>query len=221
MKISDAGVELIKEFEGFSSRPYRDAVGVWTIGYGHIEGVGPSSPHLTLAEGKALLARDLDRKYAPYVNVLVNAGVKLTQHQFDALVSLVYNCGPGAIVASSTVGRALRAGRMHAAADGFLLWNKAGGSVLAGLTRRRKAERALFLSAARPKDALAGYASDEKRWIREYDQLRREDRDLERRKVLRRYMRAQRKRIWHAAKRDGWAKAWRRERYRSLLARSS
>lgn len=222
MKISPVGVALIKEFEGFVGHPYRDAVGVWTIGYGHTEGVGPSTPRLTQAQATALLAKDLDQRYAPPVNAL---GVKLTQGQFDALVSIVYNCGPGCIGRGTTIGNALRRGDMASAADGFLLWTKAGGRTLAGLVRRRKAERALFLSRTTTQDdPLDGYMPDEIEAIRTYDDWRRRDVNLAGRKRLRAEMREMARRISAAAKADGaqgWAKNRRRERYRSLHSRTT
>lgn len=222
MKISPTGVELIKEFEGFVGHPYRDAVGVWTIGYGHTKGVGPNSPRLTQTQATALLAKDLDREYAPHVTKL---GVKLTQGQFDALVSIVYNCGPGCIARGTTIGDALRRGNMTAAANGFLLWTKAGGRTLAGLVRRRRAERALFLSQAPTvDDQLAGYQDDEIKAIRTYDDWRRRDVNLAGRKRLRAEMREMARRIAAAAKADGaqgWAKHRRRDRYRSLHSRTT
>ncbi len=231
MKTSEAGVALIKEFEGFpfGGRPYQDMVRVWTIGYGHTEGVGPRSPRLTIQQASDLLMEDLNDKYAPHV---AHLGVDLEQNQFDALVSFVYNCGPGAI-GDTRVGRSLRARQYDAAADALLAWNKAGNQVVPGLVRRRQAERALFLAAdhadaAGRGDPLEGYTDNEKAWIREYDQLRRKDENLERRRALRDMMRAQRKRIWHLARPkekggdgQGWDHAHRRERYRSLLARTS
>jgi lysozyme len=145
-RVSHAGVELIKQFEGFPNHgnPYQDPVGVWTIGYGHIEGVGPHTPQITEPQAAALLQRDLDSKYAPSVSRL---GLPLNQNQFDALVSFVYNVGPGAISAKTRVGKALRRHDWHAAADHLLEWDKAGGHPLPGLTRRRHAERDLFLKA--------------------------------------------------------------------------
>lgn len=119
------------------------------------------------------------------------------------------------------------------------MWNKAGRPpvALAGLTRRRQAERALFLSdggsaaAGEPvpeADPLAGYTAAEIDWIREYDRLRREQRDPARRVVLRAAMTRQRKRIWRAAQpsvNGGDGKGWdwdrRRDRYHSLLERST
>ncbi|MBE2314470.1 lysozyme [Solirubrobacter sp. CPCC 204708] len=224
MRTSTVGVALIKEFEGFpyNGRPYQDMVKVWTIGYGHTKGVGPGTKPLTEAQASRLLQQDLDEHYAPAV---LNLGLPLEQNQFDALVSFVYNCGPGALAPSTTIGRELRARRWQAAADALLMWDKAGGRRVAGLTRRRHAERALFLDDI---DPLEGYTEHEKAWIREYDELRRADTDLERRRELREKMRAQRKRIWRAAQPaekggdgQGWEHAHRRSRYRSLKARSS
>lgn len=145
--ISRAGVDLIAEFEGNSLKPYRDAVGVWTIGYGHTEGVtGKTKPLVSEHAARSLLETDLNRKYAPYVAAL---HLPLTQKQFDALVSFVYNVGPGGIASTTHVGRALRRHAWREAADALLAWDKAGGKQLAGLTRRRRAERKLFLEGTR------------------------------------------------------------------------
>ncbi len=223
MKVGKPGVTLIKEFEGFpqGGRPYRDMVGVWTIGYGHTQGVGPNSPRLTEAQASELLRNDLDRQYGPAVDAI---GVTLRQNQFDALVSFVFNCGPGAVSAKMSVGRALRARDWDSAADALMLWNRAGGRPVAGLTRRRRAERALFLEAV---DPLEGYSANECAWIREYDALLRADRDPARRRVLRAEMADQRQRIWRAARPKakggdghGWDFGHRRARYASLRART-
>lgn len=140
-RVSADGVNLIKSFEGFVGHPYQDSVGVWTIGYGHTEGVCSSSPHVTEHQAASLLARDLDLKYAPYVAAL---RLPLNQHQFDALVSFVYNVGPGGIAASTRVGFYLRRRQWRHAADHLMDWDRAGGQVLEGLRRRRAAERTLF-----------------------------------------------------------------------------
>ena len=223
MRTGPAGVALIKEFEGFpfGGRPYKDMVGVWTIGYGHTEGVSASSNRLTERQASELLRKDLDEKYAPSVSAI---GVSLRQCQFDALVSFVYNCGPGAVSNQTQIGRALRAKQWSSAADHLLDWNKAGGRPVEGLTRRRKAERALFLE---KDDPLEGYTDSEKAWIREYDKLRRADKNLSRRRELLASMAEQRKRIWRAAQpagKGGDGKGWnyghRRDRYASLRART-
>jgi lysozyme len=223
MKTSPAGVALIKEFEGFpyGGRPYKDMVGVWTIGYGHTAGVSASSRPLTEGQASELLRQDLDKKYAPSVGAI---GVSLRQCQFDALVSFVYNCGPGAVSDQTKIGRALRAKQWPGAADHLLEWNKAGGRPVEGLTRRRQAERSLFLE---KDDPLEGYTDSEKGWIREYDKLRRAGENLPRRRELKASMAEQRKRIWRVAQPaekggdgNGWNHGHRRERYASLRART-
>ncbi len=223
MKLSQAGAHLIEEFEGFSAKPYRDPVGVWTIGYGSTKGVGPGSPHVTRAQAEARLMREVDAEYGAAVNAL---GVRLTQGQFDALTSFVYNVGPGGIAASTGIGRALRGGEMRRAADELLKWDKGGGRRLAGLTRRRQAERKLFLTAVQT-DPLDGYREDEKRWIREWDKIgrmnaaQRSQAVTARRETLREVMTQRRKAIWRVAQKPGgWDKANRRARYRSLSART-
>ena len=146
MKTNAAGLALIKEFEGFVPTWYRDPVGVWTIGYGHTDSAGSpkyatsKNMKLTEAEASAILQRDLER-YEADVARLVR--VPLNENQHGALVSFTYNLGAGNL-GSSTLLRKLNAGDYAGAAAEFPRWNKAGGKVLAGLTRRREAERALF-----------------------------------------------------------------------------
>ncbi|MEW6343725.1 MAG: lysozyme [Paraburkholderia sp.] len=137
------GIELIKQFEGLRLARYLDAVGKPTIGYGHL-----ILPHerfaapITASEAEALLKKDL-RNAELALRKLVR--VPITQQQFDALMAFVFNLGAGRL-RSSTLLRYLNAGAAARAADQFLVWNKAGGKPLAGLTRRRQAERKLFLS---------------------------------------------------------------------------
>lgn len=142
MNVSKRGVELVANFEGFRSNPYRDAVGVWTIGYGHTKGVGPNTKPISRAKAFELLKDELNHVYAKPVRAL---GIPLNQNQFDALVSFVYNVGPGGVSKDTKIGRALRARRYVTAANLLLDWDKAGGKRLEGLSRRRRAERALFL----------------------------------------------------------------------------
>ncbi len=139
-RINPDGLRLLKAFEGLRLRAYQDAVGVWTIGYGTTSGVRPGMV-ITEAQAEALLKRDLAR-FERAVSDLVN--VPLTSDQFSALVTFVYNVGEGAL-AGSTLLRLLNQRDYQGAADQFLRWDKAGGQSLAGLTRRRRAERALFL----------------------------------------------------------------------------
>lgn len=141
MQISQAGLDLIKSFEGFEPEAYLCPAGVWTIGYGHTGDV-VEGQSVTEEEAEELLLQDV--AFAEdTVNSLVE--VELSQQMFDALVCFVYNVGVGAFE-QSTLLRLLNQGQMEEAAEQFLRWNKAGGKELAGLTRRREAERALFLS---------------------------------------------------------------------------
>jgi lysozyme len=140
--ISTNGIDFIKSFEGYRGNPYTDSVGVWTIGYGHTEGVGPNTKPITETEASELLGRDLDSAYAPAVNAL---NLELTQNEFDALVSFVYNLGTGIVAPTTTIGADLRRHDLAKAANDILMYDHAGGNVLPGLTRRRQAERALFL----------------------------------------------------------------------------
>lgn len=146
MQTSDKGIALIKEFEGCKLTAYQDSVGVWTIGYGWTQPVDgkPIRAGMTIKQETAerLLKTGLV-SYEGDVSRLVKVG--LTQEQFDALVSFTYNLGSRSL-STSTLLRKLNAGDYTGAADEFLRWNKAGGKVLNGLTRRREAERALFLS---------------------------------------------------------------------------
>ena len=146
MQTSEKGIALIKQFEGCKLTAYQDSVGVWTIGYGWTQPVDgkPIRAGMTIKQETAerLLKTGLV-SYESDVSRLVKVG--LTQGQFDALVSFTYNLGARAL-STSTLLRKLNAGDYAGAADEFLRWNKAGGKVLNGLTRRREAERALFLS---------------------------------------------------------------------------
>ncbi|ELJ5833590.1 lysozyme [Enterobacter kobei] len=146
MQTSEKGIALIKQFEGCKLTAYQDSVGVWTIGYGWTQPVDgkPIRAGMTIKQETAdrLLKTGLV-SYESDVSRLVKVG--LTQGQFDALVSFTYNLGSRSL-STSTLLRKLNAGDYAGAADEFLRWNKAGGKVLNGLTRRREAERALFLS---------------------------------------------------------------------------
>nr|WP_269841900.1 lysozyme [Enterobacter asburiae] len=146
MQTSDKGIALIKKFEGCKLTAYQDSVGVCTIGYGWTQPVDgkPIRVGMTIKQETAerLLKTGLV-SYESDVSRLVKVG--LTQGQFDALVSFTYNLGARAL-STSTLLRKLNAGDYAGSADEFLRWNKAGGKVLNGLTRRREAERALFLS---------------------------------------------------------------------------
>lgn len=141
MHLSHAGLVFIANFEGFRAAPYRDSGGIWTIGFGHTHAVGPLTKPITRAEGLRLLRQDAHAAEAA-VRALVH--VKLSQGEFDALVSFVYNVGAGAFK-SSTLLRLLNRRHRILASRQFLLWDKdAAGHVELGLQRRRRAERHLF-----------------------------------------------------------------------------
>jgi lysozyme len=146
--LSAEGLAFIAGREGFSAKPYRDSVGVLTIGYGETEGVRPGLVW-TRAHALAQLKLRADRDYAaPVLATARAAGITLAQHELDALTSLVYNLGPGILAAGHTMGDAIRARDRRRIADAFLPYDKAGGRALLGLTLRRRAERAVFLQGA-------------------------------------------------------------------------
>lgn len=141
MKTSENGITLIQKSEGLRLKAYQDSVGVWTIGYGHTGSDVTPALVITQSQADALLARDLER-FETGVARLVK--VPLNQNQFDALVCFSYNLGLGSLQ-SSTLLRLLNAGDYAGAAGQFPRWDKAGGKVLPGLTRRRAAEQCLFM----------------------------------------------------------------------------
>ncbi len=132
-------LDLIKKFEGLYLTAYLCPADVWTIGYGHTKSVKPGMV-ITEAEADRLLEQDV-----AWVKAAVVGAVKvpLTANQTSALYSFVFNVGAGAF-RSSTLLRKLNAGDYAGAQAQFRRWNKAGGKVLRGLTRRRAAEAKLF-----------------------------------------------------------------------------
>lgn len=144
--VSENGLSLIKSFEGFRSCPYRDAVGVATVGYGETAGITMSSPCWTQSYAEKRLRERVNRDYLKPVLVLARAvGLDLKQHEADALASLTYNLGPGILGKGRTMGDAIRSKDRRRIADAFLVYDKAAGRTLPGLTRRRSEERAVFL----------------------------------------------------------------------------
>ncbi len=131
---NDAGLKLIESFEGLRLTAYQDSVKVWTIGYGHTKNVKKGQT-ITQQQAEAFLQQDLAVAEAA-VNRL---RLTLTDNQFAALVSFTFNLGAGNL-------KKLLKNGLAAAPDRLLLFDHAGGRVLAGLTRRRQAERALFLT---------------------------------------------------------------------------
>lgn len=154
-RVCDDAVNMIVSFERMHRigkdglvHAYHDNLGYPTIGIGHLlskvkwEDLSKYDP-LTLDEAHELHQKDLD-KFATGVSRLVK--VKLTDNQFGALVSLAFNIGLGNLQASTLLRKLNRGDSLEDVGDEFLKWNKGGGIVLRGLTRRRVAERALFLS---------------------------------------------------------------------------
>ena len=143
MKLSPAGVEALKQYEGLSLTAYRDSGGVWTIGYGSTRDVREGM-RISQAEADQRFLADTEWAQAA---VRTDVVVPITQPQFDALVSLAYNIGAGAF-AKSTLVRLLNAGDYRGAAEQFLAWNKVRGEVVTGLAVRRAKERAMFMEPA-------------------------------------------------------------------------
>ncbi len=144
--INQAGLNLIEQFEGCKLKPYLDVAGIPTIGIGTTRypdgtAVTMQDPPITKVQAYEFLKSHLDKNCQ---DVESKVKVSVNDNQFAALVSFVYNVGIGAFT-SSTLLKKLNSGDMPGAADQFLKWNRAGGVVVAGLTRRRQAERTLFL----------------------------------------------------------------------------
>lgn len=161
MRIGKAGLALIQEFEGYhdeqpdgSCKAYLDKLvrpqlrspgykGLWTIGWGNTGPNVTEGTHWSRRQAEKELLKMVARHERAVENVVK---VPVTQNQFDALVSLSYNMGIGK--AKTLISR-LNKGDTQGAADAFLMYNKAGGRAISGLTRRRRAERALFLRPGR------------------------------------------------------------------------
>jgi len=143
--INAATVALIKEFEGFVKSPAPDPIGLPTVGYGHLcqtKGCTevPYSFPLTEAQATSLLMTDVKR-FQQAITLDTASGVVLNANMYGALVSWAFNVGTGN-EASSTLIKRLNAGEdeLTVIKEELPKWNKAGGEVLPGLTRRRQAE---------------------------------------------------------------------------------
>jgi len=171
VKLSPVGAALMHQYEGCRNRPYLCPAHIWTIGYGHVlyqeqirlpimRPPGKTKEDIPMIRSEFPLKpednrvwskQEIDDLFADDVVDFERGVLRLVpgsagrQGSFDALVSFAFNVGTGNLQRSSIRIKANR-GEWEAAADAFLMWNKAGGKVLAGLDRRRKAERALFLS---------------------------------------------------------------------------
>lgn len=142
-KINKRGEELIKHFESLFLKAYKDPVGIWTIGWGHTglthkDGTVHAGRKITEEEAQKLFEHDMTH-FEKGVHKLVT--VEINDDQFSALVSFHFNTGS---LGKSTLLKKLNAGDYDGAAAEFPKWNKAGGKVLRGLTRRRASEQNLF-----------------------------------------------------------------------------
>ena len=150
MHINEAGLKIVKSFEGLRLRSYKCPAQVITIGYGHT-GSYKGKPltlgmTITKEEAEELLRQDLV-KYEKYVD---NLNRDFNENERAALISFCYNCGPASL-------RSLCRNRTNEQiGNALLLYNKAGGKVLAGLTKRRKAERELFFTPVEEKVENSG-----------------------------------------------------------------
>ena len=140
MKVSEKGIELIKKFECCKLYAYRDSVGVLTIGWGHTKGV-KAGQAITQQQADAFLREDL-QEAEKAINV---TGVQLSQNQFDALVSWVFNLGSAKLY-KSTMYKYLKTQRSPMeVCDQMIQWHNAGGKPLLGLKRRRVAEANMYM----------------------------------------------------------------------------
>lgn len=159
MKTSQTGIDLIKKFEGCRLDAYKCPAGVWTIGYGHTAGV-TAGQKISPAQAEAYLRADLE-KYEKKVEKYTDRYI-WTQNEIDAMVSFAYNLGSiDKLTANGTRTKAV-------IAEKILLYNKAGEKVLAGLTKRRQAERELFLSGDFEKDTSVEKSTAAAGGIKEY-----------------------------------------------------
>ncbi len=165
--ISPHGLAFIAEFEGFFPEPYNDPVGYATVGCGRLIGYRPvqasdrqgvwvqgqqAPGRLTKVEARRLLRQKIEANYEPAVRALFEPGGYLegmwTQGRHDSLVSFAFNLGPNSVKGVpgfETMGRAIRSRDIQAIGDAFLLYDGSAAGRLPGLTRRRQAERRMFL----------------------------------------------------------------------------
>ncbi len=151
--ISNDAINIIKEYEGLRLTAYQDSVGIWTIGYGTTTINGrPVVQGLTITreDAETFLTQHVRETVVPTLRRNIRS--LITQSMFDALASFVYNVGGGNL-AKSTLLKDLNSAKYLDAAAGFMIWTKAGGRELAGLVRRRKAEKDLFLKDGLPNEA--------------------------------------------------------------------
>ena len=141
MRHSPALRDFVSAWEGCKLKPYEDVIGVWTVGYGHV--LLPDEQRCTWTQARADEQLDMDladhgERLSPFI-------IKVsTQQQFDALLSLAFNCGISGI-GNSGLMTCHNNGDFMACANRFRLWKRAGGHDVPGLLKRREAERTIYL----------------------------------------------------------------------------
>jgi len=141
-KLLQAGLDIIKKYEGLRLEPYQDSTGRWSIGYGHTSGVSAYNAPITEPQANDLLMQDATIALHSILNYMPDGC--MNDNQFSALVSLVFNVGTGPL--RGTLGGLLMNGDPEGAANQFALWCHAGGVTVEGLVARRAEEKALFLT---------------------------------------------------------------------------
>lgn len=147
-KISNQGIDLIKAFEGFSSKPYLCPAKIPTIGYGatfYPDGKKVTMNDTPITEEKGVeLLKSMLVKFEQYVDSYCIDTI--TQGQFDALVSFCYNLGPSNLKSSTLLKKVNKDPNDPTIEAEFMKWTKAGGKTLKGLVRRREAEVKLYFN---------------------------------------------------------------------------
>lgn len=202
--LSDRGAEFIANFEGYRAEPYWD-INHYSIGYG-TRAKSKSDGPITRAEALARLHRMVNRHFAPAVRAL---GVKLNVNQFDALVSFAFNLGPGVLDNGKPVAEAVQRGDFEAAGEAMQQYNRAGGQVLAGLTRRRQEERKLLL-----RKPPVNYSDAE---LRAFERLK--NGTAQQKHDARAWLKEQAADLLRLGRRDGWQVHDRGRRYQGIRRR--
>ena len=144
MTISDKGIEAIKYFEGVKLQSYKDSVGIWTIGVGHIQGV---TEGMTITEEQ--VNKYLKEDLQPVLKAVNKCG-DLTQNQYDALCSFAFNLGTRSLLTSTLLKKIKAKAPADEIRTQFKRWCKAGGKTIKGLLIRREKEADMFLDGVYP-----------------------------------------------------------------------
>lgn len=225
MKLSETGRSLIEALEGFGAEPYRNVLGSWAIGFGHTYGITERTPAIGREQADDLLEQDITGSYGPAIDAL---GLPLTQNQFDATCSFVYQLGVGVLGNTSPFGSNLLARDWVAAGNAMLAYDQPAGVSVPELRHRRALERALFLAPPAPEaSSLAVLNRPERAAAERYESvLVHSASDHEQLARMREGLALLRQLVWVAAVRGqglngapispGWDVDLRRERYEVL-----